>query len=266
MTSGVRLFRHSQVVAGPPAAPQHIAKNGDPRLLKAIAAAHLFGSPTLPATTVDYHDGALTLTGTIALANPQEGAAIIAAAGGPSTFYVRGGQLPGGGTLDRVYSDYIVLLHDGTEEVLRLVRHGVPGSAVAESSAKAGTPPDQFANTIFLDDAKLKEPGFRLNPMPSAATAALRPQGMVVDKHLMGYAVAPVDGLALPGLKAGEIVTAINGVPLEDGTVAGKMFDALASGQPATVTVRTGEGLVDRNVDFSGLAANLATPKKKPRG
>ena len=92
--------------------------------LTAIVNAHLFGvaansgDPSdAPATSAN-----LTLAGTLAGREPEQGWAIIGASGQPARVYATGASLPGGSKLFAVYPDRVILDRNGSRESLLLPR------------------------------------------------------------------------------------------------------------------------------------------------
>ena len=108
--------------------------------LTAIVNAHLFGvaadsgDPSdAPATSAN-----LTLAGTLAGREPEQGWAIIGASGQPARVYATGASLPGGSKLFAVYPDRVILDRSGSRESLLLPR--LSGSAGAPHVKSQGFP------------------------------------------------------------------------------------------------------------------------------
>jgi type II secretion system protein C len=236
--------------------------------VKAIQQAHLFGlEPRAGMVENETHAAArtaLSLTGTIALTDdPQAGGAIILQQGSrASALYVVGDEVPGGATLSAVYADHVVLRRQGFEETLELPRSLIPGIARVAGLA---APANRDDGSLVLADPAPGELAPTIEPPPSLVTSALRVTALVMDKHLMGYSVVPDSKLSIPGLNPHDIVTEINGVRLDNGETAGRMFDSLSSGGTAVLTVRAGDDLVQRTVDLSDLPAAIAPRPKKAR-
>jgi len=87
-------------------------------------------------------------------------------------------------------------------------------------------------------------------------TEVLRPRPMVVDEHVIGYAVSSAeDSSPIAGLPRMAVIRSINGVQLTDGVVAAKMFDALPGAGQATFVIQTAHGEESLTLDVSSLAA-----------
>jgi general secretion pathway protein C len=122
--------------------------------LPAIVNAHLFGKaadtgdPSMaPATSAN-----LTLTGTLAGREPEQGWAIIGASGQTARVYATGTALPGGSKLFAVYPDRVILDRNGSRESLMLPRlSGGGGSNFAPrvaSQTQGGAPSGSLADSV----------------------------------------------------------------------------------------------------------------------
>jgi general secretion pathway protein C len=247
----------------PSAADAAAASEGAPAA--SVAQWHLFGNVApafdprsnalAPETTLE-----LTLLGVFASEDPARGHAIIADARGEERSYRVGEELPGGVLLDAVHADRVLLSRGGVIEALRL-----PRADAATVAGNAGTGAPSVAPVqAGLAQAVVPAPGAPapfVNPVMSfgtqqwsAATSAL---GVDVAELARQVTALPVMengrfagvrlsfGRDLPlaaklGLEPDDVVTAINGMPLDSLENAQLAARSLATQRSATVTVRRG--------------------------
>ena len=219
--------------------------------VQSIAAAHLFGiaagaaggqdAANAPPTTAN-----LLLNGTIATQNPKHGVAIISDSG-PSKVYSVGDRI-GGAALYAVYLDRVVLDRDGSLETLRLPKilpavqppAIVPGYGIANGGTAA--------TLNHLRRMVLKDPGILntvLRAVPSYDAQAHRMRGFRIYPGINRRAFNVL------GLRPGDLVTAIDGTPLDDPQHSQEIFNTIQSADQATVTI-------DRNGQTLDLTLNVA--------
>jgi general secretion pathway protein C len=188
-----------------------------------ITAAHLFGAAPVelspggdngPDTRV-----ALTLSGIIALKDPDTGYAILGEEGKPAHLYATGAVVAGtSARLQQVFSDRVVLDRQGELETLRLPRSTLAGLV----SGGRGT----AKNIATADDDPSSRP---TDPRAAALYDQNHPspaQGFInylgaeqshVDGRLAGLIVHPPKSVQRKyGLEDGDLLTAINGVEISD--------------------------------------------------
>lgn len=193
-----------------------------------IVMAHLFGVAANIGSEDDPADApvtnaALTMVGTLATQDPNQGKAIIAADGEFHVYSV--GQQIGGAMLQFVYSDHVILDRQGTHERLdlphsqRIAAHGEHTGGVTMGSVRSplhtAQPLAPIIETIANSDTETDSMG----------------------KFLGIRVVAGKDRSAFndSGLKSGDVILAINGNRLDESDKSQQMFRQLATG--ATVTV-----------------------------
>ena len=162
----------------------------------------------------------LTLRGLFASDNPKEAWAIIADASGKENFYKVGGALPGNAKLTEIHADRIVLERRGKYETLRLPKKSLDLSATSAKGKKRS-----YRNTTRSSSSRnqgrelsLREYRETLLNNPQKVTdlvsiAPVRKRGKFV-----GYSLQPgrdAQFLQRYGLKPGDVVTRVNGVPLD---------------------------------------------------
>jgi general secretion pathway protein C len=228
---------------------------------KSIAKWHLFGDtpgaasgPNGPASTAG-----MILRGTLADRDPAAGIAVISGGDAGERAYRAGDAIAGGIKLARVYPDRVILLREGVEETLALTRDRnlAPGNIVrqptpGDTRAASGNPTPASiaaANAAAAQAAAARAARappdwqqtvdrLRQNPEELAKRVQIVP---VVDGgRLTGVRVAPGSDAALIGqigLKSGDVVTAINGAPVDSLARGQQILESLRSASSARVTV-----------------------------
>jgi general secretion pathway protein C len=206
-----------------------------------IVAAHLFGSVVDPGTQAQTATTAnLALTGTLATQDPSHGAAIITSDEGPSRVYSVGQDVDGA-LLRSVYVDHVLLDRSGALETLRLRKPVADANEPTRSATLGGV-----ATLTAQAAASSDQP----NAQGSVLQLARSPIGLG-STH--GFRVAGSTNLAAlrnAGLRPNDIVTAVDGTPLDDYATAQYLIDQTLSG-PAVITVMRGGRPIELNVNSS---------------
>jgi general secretion pathway protein C len=226
---------------GPARAPD---ANANPLRVSEITAAHLFGEThstvddaNAPQTSVQ-----LILAGVLAVPDPKRGLAIVGPNAGTAKLYTVGSAIPGGVSLYSVYADRVLLDRGGVIESLFLPR----------KAPLAGTGPQP------ADGAS---PGQRLQTLAQGNAAVLgglvRAQPVFVGTKLSGYRIYPggrtsVGAFTHLGLRPGDLITGVNGTPLDDPARANEILQTLSSLASANLTIQ-------RNGQSQELTLNLET-------
>ncbi len=210
--------------------------------------AHLFGAP--PATGAS-GDGAqapatnlaLVLAGVLAGDDPNHGLAILGESAASAKVYTVGQNVPGGARLHAVYDDRVILDRNGAFESLLLPRgsagHG-KGAPIVAAAAPAANPIDTMRRVI--------------SDNPNAVSEILRPTPVFVNGKQQGFRLYPGRNRAAfshLGLQSGDLVTAVNGTPLDDPARGNEILSTLSSATEAHVTIT-------RNGRSQDLVLNLA--------
>ena len=204
-----------------------------------IAAAHLFGavSTELPPVTGDAALSApdtslsLQLRAAVAADDPHFAHAIIADASGNEQVYFVNATLPGGATVQQILADRVILARAGQLEILRLPREG-QGTASAQPRAM---PP--MSTTAPASQANVQE---LVAQNAAGFLEVVRPQPFMPNGQLKGYRIYPGPNrqqFATLGLRAGDLVTEINGIPLNNPAQGMEVFRSLGDAPQVTVTV-----------------------------
>lgn len=217
-----------------------------------VAALHLFGDTneapakleqapiSAPETRLN-----LTLKGLIALDSQQEALAIIAQGRGDEQAYRVGDAIPGGAVLHEILPDRVILQRAGRFETLTLPKesmenHDAPASLPGATSrprplGAQGRPAGNGQQFRQVRDTLLNN--------PQEALQLINAQPVMDGGQLKGYRVTPGRDRRLfnrVGLRPGDVVTSVNGVPLSDPAQMGKLFDQLATARRLDVTVERG--------------------------
>lgn len=192
-----------------------------------------------PRTNLD-----LSLRGTLAAGDPQAALAIIADGDGDERTYRVGADLPGNAVLHAVHRDRAVLRRAGELETLPL-RDPERSAAAAETPAgDSGGNPDRPGSRNRpgspgeADELARAAEQLRNDPAELARQFAAVP--VQEDGRLVGVRIRATGDstlLSRVGLRGSDVVTAVNGVPLNDYGRASEVMDQLRSGSDFQVTV-----------------------------
>lgn len=223
--------------------------------------AHLFGDAVVQNNSGDAANAPpssmpLVLAGLMATADPKEGMAIIGESAATAKVVSVGQQVPGGAQLHSVYNDRAIIDRSGALESVFLPRNSTVGSA-------APLPPPVAASTG--NEGMVERMRKLVSDDPGVIGQVLRPQPVFAGGKMRGFRVYPGvnrQAFARLGLRAGDLVTAINGTPLDDKDRAQEIFGTLNSSSDARVTVtRNGrqQELVLNVAQISAEAEQLGT-------
>ena len=223
------------------AAPRHAVD------VAAIVNAHLFAVPPVTATQQDAANAPqtsmpLVLTGIISGDDPKYGLAILGQTAQSTKVFAVGDNVPGGAKLHSVFNDRVVIDRGGHLETLVLPRQ-VNG---------AGSPPSAAALTTESPVADRMRK--LIMEQPSLMADVMRPQPVFANGKQTGYRVYPGrnrQAFLRLGLRPGDLVTAVNGTPLDDPEHGQQIFNTLGSTSEAHVTVQ-------RNGQQQDVVLNLA--------
>jgi general secretion pathway protein C len=246
-----------------PAANVSLPAMSTPALdVASIVNAHLFGTAATPAATGDAANApsttmALVLAGVLAADDPQEGYAIIGENAASAKVVSVGEEVPGGAKLHSVYKDRAVIERAGVLESVYLPQGTGVGGQRAPIPAAAPVPTQ---NELLDRMRKL------VTEQPGALQQVMRPQPVFKAGKLQGFRVYPGQNrqaFSRLGLRPGDMVTAINGTPLDDPARGEEIFNTLGSATDARVTVTRNGKSQDLALNLTQLAAEadaLATP------
>jgi general secretion pathway protein C len=167
---------------------------------------------------------ALELRGVIAAKDAKRSRAFIAGSDGEERGYAVGAMLPGGVVLHEVQADRVVLRRGATLETLRLPRDGAP---TATPAAGASVSADEVA-------AAQGDPS-RLLELMRVVVATEEGTG-----RQLGYRVYPgrdPERFVKLGLQPGDMITALNGVALDDPARSMDLIRGLGANDQISLTV-----------------------------
>ncbi|ABI57742.1 type II secretion system protein GspC [Alkalilimnicola ehrlichii MLHE-1] len=239
-----------------PAAPGGDEADAGETRLAAVARLHLLGqaedddeldavlaTEELPETRLN-----LELKGVLARGGQGQGAALIASRGRTEVFRVSD-EVPGGATLVQVHTDRVVLRRDGRHELLRLPRKvaellasadfDVPGTQAGRGSDAARVLPAAARGDV--DREALSDLRGELTRNPERLWDIVNVRPVMEGGRLQGYRLQPVQHQALfrqAGLRDDDVVTAVNGVGLDNPARMGELMGSLATADRITLDVR----------------------------
>ena len=221
----------------PPAAPRVNAAS--------IANAGLFGNPKAVANTnpdnAPQTNIPLVLTGIIAASDPRNGLAILGENATSAKVFAVGDIVPGGVKLHSVLSDRVILDRNGSLESLMLPRQTTAMAPPPVQSLPSENPIAERMRQLITSE-------------PGVISDIMRPQPVFAQGKQRGYRVYPGrnrQAFTRLGLRPGDLVTAINGTPLDDPARGQEIFSTLGSSSEAHVTVM-------RNGRQQDLTLNMA--------
>ena len=204
-------------------------------------ASALHESMASPQDTGAPAPGGTALTGTILSAKLVDLRTIIADPRGRQRVYALGGEVPDRGEVVEIQRDYVVLRRDGRLETLEFSWNAVV--RILERSARGArgtvqeTPPrDDLDN---LRDSMFTHPELLLDLIGAVP--------VLEGERFIGYRVIQAEDPAFLeslGLKPGDILTAVNGVPLNTPDYGAQVLEALSGTGKLTFTVRRGSEIL----------------------
>lgn len=257
-----------EIAVGAGADAETGAGAGDGRSFDALADTHLFGEPPAespesavterivdaPETTLN-----LQLTGIVARDDSERGQAIIASGRDTEMIYSVGDAIEGadGTRVHAVYYDRVILNRGGGRlEALRLPKELAASAAPRRESA----PSQQSSAQSDSGSGSLRGV---ISENASRITEVIRPSPHIEGGEVVGFRVRPgrnEEAFETLGLQSGDVVTDVNGTPLNDASAGLQLFEALGESTMANVTVlRDGESqtLVVDMSQIQNLAENM---------
>jgi len=223
----------------PAAAPQDARVSGE---RGPDAARHaLFGEPEeggdsagaevteAPETTLQ-----LVLRGVIATGDPATSRAIIAGRDGEKG-YSPGDDLPGGAVLERVLENRVLLRRDGRFEELRMPRSDLarPAESGDDLVSTGDIEPE-------LSESEVRDFRDRLRNDPGSLAGIFRASPVRENGEVRGYRVRPGREEELFrrfGFEAGDIITEVNGTPLDSPRRGMELMNELGRAERLSVVV-----------------------------
>jgi general secretion pathway protein C len=200
--------------------------------------AHLFGNAAVQASgdaaNAPPSSMPLVLAGVLATEDPKEGMAIIGESAQAAKVVAVGQQVSGGAQLDSVYNDRAIINRGGALEAVYLPKQS--GGGIVSSPP----PPPVASAAPQGNEAMIDRMRKLVNDDPGMLSQVMRPQPVFAGGEMKGFRVYPGanrQAFSRMGLRAGDMVTAINGTPLNDKDRAQEIFGTLSSSTDARVTI-----------------------------
>lgn len=200
----------------------------------------LFGTPGEPAAVepvvAPETQLRLRLIGLAASDVPEQGHAIIAESGSPERLYTVGDSVGGGqARLHQIHADRVILERNGRYETLRLPRaegtiSSSPETARAQGSritAPPATDVPRVQRSEWLSD-------------PERLLGAIQARPVIRDNMLHGLEVRPTRNarqFQQAGLRPGDVITSVNGIPLSAIDDPDRLFEDLRSQAQVDIVV-----------------------------
>lgn len=240
----------------PSVAPAQRAQTaGDP--VRVITQAALFGRYQAPAApsvaalaNAPETNLNLDLLGILAnRARPQDSRAVIAGGSGGEKPYAIGDAIGDGVTLKAIFPDRVVLSRRGKLETLRLDKdRPAAGGDLNTPIAVAGGGAEASAEKLAQIRSELLA-----NPAQAGNFIRVQP-AQAPGGGQLGYRIYPgSDGSAFQaaGLRPGDLVTAVNGVPLNNPAQTLQLLSQLSSASQVTLTIQRGNQTQTVNLRFA---------------
>jgi general secretion pathway protein C len=222
---------------------------------QSIAKWHLFGNtplrpgagPGAPATTLS-----LILRGTFADRDPKAGIAMIDDPGRGERALKVGDEVAAGARLAAVYPDHVVLEHEGIEESLKLPRdrnlaptdvvrptpttvtsRPVPGAAPSMTQPQGSAQSTRASSDLQQTVARLRHDPDEL--MRRVPVVPVLDGGKLTGVRLSAGADAAL--INRIGLRPGDVITSVNGTPIDSFSRAQQIMSGIGNAGSARVTV-----------------------------
>jgi general secretion pathway protein C len=182
----------------------------------------------------------LKLTGILSSNDEEQSRALIKDDSGKQRPYGIGDDIPGNAKLYSIHEDRVLLERAGRYETLRLEQDKLGTSGASGNSRRTTSSSGAPSNLSSSALASLSEVRDELLHDPTKAGQYIRVQPVYNQGQLQGYRVYPGKNRQLfkdVGLRAGEMVTSINGTQLDDPTRALQMLTELSSTNQMAITL-----------------------------
>jgi general secretion pathway protein C len=174
-----------------------------------------------------------SLTGTILATKPANARVIITDIRGRQRVYARGDETPDGAVVVEIHRDHVVLWRGGRLETLEFMWNAATRMFERAIPLAQATPPEDYRKV--LRHAMFTHPELLLQMVGATV--------VVEGGHFRGYRVMqPEDPTFLDslGLKPGDILTGVNGVPLDTPDYGTHVLDAMSGTGKMIFTVQRG--------------------------
>jgi len=189
----------------------------------------------------------LKLRGVFSSQDKDIARAIISDPKGDDDSYAIGDSVPGGAILNDILEDRVILERNGQLEVLKLPVEALPGDTAAETDTGMGRrmaspgPASAPIDTATADTSEiLRHYRDALMNDPQSVMGLVRVQPYNKGGKLEGYRIRPGRDRSLLtkfGLKSGDVVKAVNGVPMDNPIKALEILRDLSTATSVTVDI-----------------------------
>lgn len=238
-----------------PAAPAPVAgpQNRGQVNLDTLLSARLFGIYQADPAAVDLENAPdtrlnLTLLGILSGRGDRDSRALISDGAGTEKPYAIGDDIARGVTLEAIYPDRVILMRNGKAETLRLNKDQPGSSAPTHVPASDSAAVDSGTATTLsgVRDQVMQD--------PSKASEYIRVQPASQGGQLRGYRIYPGRDRELfnsVGLRPGDVVTAVNGIELDNAQKALQMLNDLSRASNFVLTIDRGGQVQTVNVSLN---------------
>jgi general secretion pathway protein C len=214
--------------------------------LPTILRANLFGQSAAPiGTDAPVTTMNLKLLLVFAASNEKHGFAALGPSNGEVKVYRVGDEVPGGARLHAVYVDRVLLDRGGVIEALLVPpREGSVGTAPPPAGPVNAAAAVERVQQVIRDN-------------PNLINQVMQRQAIVENGRLAGVRVNPgqnAQAFSKLGLRPGDVVTAINGAPLDDQARANEIFNTMGSTSQAHLTVKRAGREMELNLNLAEIA------------
>lgn len=179
---------------------------------------------TAPDTSLN-----LTLSGVIAADDPAIALAFISVAGAQEKSYAINEQVAGGAIVKEIYQDRVILSRNGRFETLRMPQ-SFGGILLEEETVQPGIANKVNAIKPAVTSQEVQKYKQQLLTAPNELAGLIRQRPVKRNGKIAGYRLFPGSDRDLfnrLGLKPGDIVTAVNDLPLTDPASAMALYGQL---------------------------------------
>ena len=163
-------------------------------------------------------------------------------------------------TLAKVMPQQVVLNNGGTYELLKLFdKEGLSAQVPAPAPRRQSRPTSEAVREVSggeRADELARQYRDQLYTNPQSLAEVVRVSAVREGNNLVGYRIAPgrePEQLTALGLRDGDLVTAVNGIALDDPSNTVKLYQAMRTAQEATFEIQ-------RNGRPFTVSVNLADP------
>jgi len=189
----------------------------------------------------------LTLKGLLAVDDPKRAIAIIADDRGKEKHYLIGSVLPGNAKLHTIYADRVILSRAGRLETLSLPKTKLSKGAVVRNAMAPVTSRQVKAGGSLksMRDSLIK------NPQDIWKNIRIEPK-MNKSGSIQGYTLNHKDKQLMRklGIRKTDIITSVNGMPLNDPTSLYQILDVLKTTQQLNLSIIRNGAEQTLNIDM----------------